>query len=329
MKPATTSPRTHARAVLFLCTLSVVALAGCAGHGDGAAGTGKALGGPTVATVNGEPVPQALLDAFARARGIDLSKPQMRERALNQLTEFFVLEQAAKKAGYLDDPQFAAAAELGRLQGIAQATAKEMQKDDSVDDAAVRAEYDRQSAAGGAKEYDFGQLVFANQEDAKKAATEVAGGKPFDQVMEAHRKDARLARNFPKVRAQQLPPPLATALDGLKPGETTKTPVQLPQGWTVVHLNTVNTATLPPFDQVKENIRRTLARRTSEERLSKLRAEAKIVVNDAGTPPAQSPAPGATPAPAPAPTTATPAAPATPAQNAPSAPAGGPAKPTS
>lgn len=280
------------RTAVFAACASILAgalLAGCGGRTDAQA----PLPGPNVASVNGEPVSAKLLDAFGTYRNLDLSKPQLRERAISQITDLVLMEQAARQAGYLNDPEFAAAAELGRLQGISTAAAKLFRQESQIDDAAVRAEYERQSANAG-QEYEFAQLVFATQEEAARAAAEVAAGKSFDQVLEAHRKDARVARAFPKTRSAQLPAPLTAALAALKPGESSKEPLQLPQGWGLLRLTSAAAVPPPPFEQVKENIRRMLARRAGDERIAKLRADAKITLSDAAAAPP--PAPAAAPA---------------------------------
>jgi len=282
------------RTAAFAAGASIFAgalLAGCGGHPDAQA----RLSGPSVAHVNGEPVSAKLLDAFGTYRNLDLSKPQLRERALSQITDLVLMEQAARQAGYLNDPEFAAAAELGRLQGISTAAAKLFRQESQIDDATVRAEYERQATNAG-QEYEFAQLVFATQEEAARAAAEVAAGKSFDQVLEAHRKDASVARQFPKTRSAQLPAPLTAALAALKPGESTKTPLQLPQGWALLRLTSAAAVPPPPFEQVKENIRRMLARRAGDERMAKLRADAKITLGDAAaTPPAAAAAPASQP----------------------------------
>jgi peptidyl-prolyl cis-trans isomerase C len=280
MRPA--GPFLRAAALAAGAAAACAFLAGCAGRPDAEA----RLPGPAVATVNGEPVPAKLLEAFGASRNLDLSKPQLRERALGQITDLVLMAQAAREAGYLDDPEFAAAAELGRLQAISTATARRFHQPEQIDEAAVRAEYDRQTAEGAGHEYEFGQLVFATQEEAARAAAELAGGKTFDQVLEAHRKDARVARQVPKARSAQLPAPLAAALAALKPGETSKAPVQLAQGWGLVHLTSAAAVPPPPFEQVKENIRRMLARRAGDERIAQLRAKAKIETVGAGAAPA-------------------------------------------
>ena len=274
--------------------LLAASLTACSsGAGDTHSTIHLANPGPAVETVNGEEVPQRLLEAFARARSWDLSRPELRERALKELTNHVLAAQAARDNKYMDDPDFAAQVEVSRLQGVAQATIAQFQKDSPLDDAALRAEYDKQVGKTSGPDYDFTQIVFSDEAAAKKAAAEIAGGKAFDKVLEAHKKDALQTRTFQHVRAAQMPESLAKALEGMKAGEVSKTPVQTPLGWHVVHLEAIVPHTPPPFEQVKEGMRRTMLKRTAEERVTKLRADAKIV--PASPPPATAAAP-ATPA---------------------------------
>ena len=112
-------------------TISVLALAVLAGCGQKAADQGViqlADPGPAVETVNGQPVPQRLLDALARARNWDISKPEFRERALKELTGLVLVADAARDEKFANDPDFAATVELSRLQGISAASYAEFQK---------------------------------------------------------------------------------------------------------------------------------------------------------------------------------------------------------
>jgi hypothetical protein len=252
--------------------------------------------GPAVETVNGMPVPQRLLDAVARSHNWDLSRPELRERALKELTNYVVAAQVAHEKKFTSDPEFAAAAELNRLQGLSAATTAEFQKRAQVDDSVLRAEYDKQTAKAGSAEYDFGHIVFATEAEAIKAAGEVLGGKTFDAVLEAHKKDARQARTFTHIRSAQLPPPLAQMLESMKPGDTSKIPVETKFGWHVVHLTAVKPFTPPSFEQVKDNLRRSLVKRVGDEQLAKLRESAKITLAEPAPPAAPSAA--AKPAPA-------------------------------
>jgi peptidyl-prolyl cis-trans isomerase C len=280
--------------------LLAAALTACSGGiGDSHSTIHLANPGPAVETVNGEEVPQRLLEAFARSRNWDLSRPELRERALKEVTNYVLAAQAARDNKFMDDPDFAALVEVTRLQAVMTATVAQFQKDGPLDEAAMRAEYDKQVGKTASTDYDFSQIVFRDEADAKKAAAEIAGGKTFEKVSDAHKKDALQTRTFQHVRASQMPESLAKALEGMKVGEASTTPVQTPLGWHVVHLEAVMPHTPPAFEQVKDSLRRTMLKRAGEDRMMKLRADAKIV--PASPPPAHATAP------------ATPAAPAKPA----------------
>jgi len=280
----------------YLAFVLIAALAGCgSGPGDDQV-IRLADPGPAVETVNGQPVPQKLLDAVARSRNWDLSKPELRERALKELTNYVLAAQIAREQKFTSDPDFAATAELNRLQGLSAATAAEFQKRAQVDDSVLRAEYDKQTAKAGSAEYDFAHIVFATQPEAIKAAGEVVAGKSFDAVLEAHKKDARQARTFTHIRSAQLPEPIAKTLESMKPGETSKIPAETKFGWHVVHLTAVKPYTPPSFDQVKDNLRRSLVKRVGDEQFAKLREGAKITLAEPA--PAAAPFAAAKPAPA-------------------------------
>jgi len=252
-------------------------------------------GGPTVETVNGEAVPEKLLDAFARSRNIDLGKPDARDRALKELANYVVAAQAARDEKFVNDPDFAALAEVSRLQAISAATVAEFQKQAQVDDAALRAEYDRQIARNPQPIYDFSQIVFRNQADATKAAAEIAAGKTFEKVADAHKKDALQTNKLMRMPTAQLSQPLAKALAAMKPGETTKAPVQTPLGWTVARLDGTTARPQPTFEDMKEGLRRSAMKRAGEARMMKTRADAKITRAEGQPALAQPAAPTPTP----------------------------------
>jgi peptidyl-prolyl cis-trans isomerase C len=277
-------------AMLALVLLLPTAMAACnsqKGAGTGNAAIQLADPGPAVETVNGEPVPQRLLDALGRSRNWDLSRPELRERALKELTNNVLAAQAARDSKLASDPDFAALLEVNRLQTIAVATAAQFQKQGQIDDAALKAEYDKQTAKTSGTEYDFSQIIFRDQATASKTAADIAGGKqPFEKAFEAHKADALQTRTFSHIHATQMPESLAKAIEAMKPGETTKTPVQTPLGWHVVHLQAATPHMPQPFEQVKESLRRSMLKRAGEERLMKLRAEAKITLTEPAPTPA-------------------------------------------
>jgi len=267
----------------------ILLLAGCSSGGSGTdtRPIQAELGGPLAETVNGTPVPQALLESVARARNLDLAKREQREQALALLTDYVLLAQAAQQNGFHANAQFRAEVEAARLQGIGNATLAQMQQQAPITDAVVKSEFDAQVTRAGKVEYDFSQLLFENEDDALKAESAVVAGKPFADVYNAWRGKAKQAKSFTRVRADQIPEELTRALGELKNGETTKVPVKTRFGWHVVHLDIVNPFTPPPFEQVKDSVRQTLLRRVGQERLHQLKEQAKIEYPPGVAPPAQ------------------------------------------
>lgn len=258
----------------LLSLACAVSLAGCGASSNNG---GLAEGLPLAGTVNGQAVPQVLLDVLARERQLDLSVPEQRATALNELTDYILLSQAASKEGYAKDPQFAGEVEINRLQGMANATMGKFQSDAQIDDSVLRVEYEQQIAKAGSSEYDFTQLLFDKEDDAL-AVTGQAVAKPFAEVYDSWKAKAKQASSFPRVRPAQLPESVGNALSGLKAGETTKVPVKSDFGWHVLHVNSVSPFSPPAFEQVKETIRQTLVKQWGDQRLAKLRGDAKVTL---------------------------------------------------
>src|SRR3569833_3303762 len=78
--------------------------------------------GKIVETVNGQPVPESLLEAIARLYNLHLDKPGARDQALNLLTDMVIVAQAAQREPFVSDENYQADIEATRLKGVADAT---------------------------------------------------------------------------------------------------------------------------------------------------------------------------------------------------------------
>ena len=281
--------------LLFSIPACVIAVAGCSQSG----GTvdSRVIQLPEDAqvaeTVNGTAVPQALLESIARSHSFHLDKPDQREQALKMTTDLVLMAQAAQRDNFFADPQFRADVEVARLKGLGEAAIAAFEKQTPVGDDVLKQQYDSEVEQAGKFQYDFSQLLFANEDDALKAAGDSLGGKPFQQVFDDWRGRAKQAKAFSRVRLDQLPQPLAQALAKMSNGETTKVPVKTEFGWHVVHLDIANPFTPPPFDQVKAGIRRSMLLKMGQQRLEKMREQAKVEYPAGVAPPATKPAPAA------------------------------------
>ena len=271
---------------IFLFALTT--LAGCSSNGTDNRVIQMPAGGAVVETINGTPVPQSLLDAVAEAHRLDATQPKQRDQALTLTTDLVLLAQEAQRQNFSADPQYFGRVEAARLQGVADAAFAQFQQRTPINDTMLKAEYDNHVAHAGKVAYDFSQLLFDDDNDALKAEDDIVSGKPFDKVFDAWRAKAKQARRFTRVLPDQLPPELARTLAELHNGDSTKTPVKTEYGWHVVHLDIANPYTPPPFDQVKDAIRRNMQMKIGRERLDKLREQAKIEYAPNVKPPAKS-----------------------------------------
>lgn len=274
--------------LLLLSALCALGLAGCGG-GDTSSASDAVIqlkASPSVAVINGQDVPQALLEALARQRQLDLAKPEDYEKAFKELSEYVLLAQESRREKLGDDPAYAADVEVGRLQAVANASVLALRAKAQIDPSILMADYEDQLVKVGKFNYDLTQLVFATEEEALKAAGEVVAGKPFGKVFEEYADSARQARSFSQMRLPQLPPGIATALQTLKAGETMKVPVQTQAGWHVVHVDKIEPFVPPPFERVRDAIRERMATQLTDERVAKLREDAKITLTGQAPKPA-------------------------------------------
>lgn len=226
--------------------------------------------------VNGIEVPQSLLEAVAKSRNLHLDRPEQREQALKTVTDLVLVAQAAQQFHLANNAQFRAEVEAARLKAIAEASLAVYEKNQPIGDDVLRAQYETEVNAAGRFEYDFTQLLFNDELDALKAQDDLKAGKPFAQVLDAWRPRAKQAKAFSHIRPAQLPQVLAEELAKLKDGEHTDIPVHTEFGWHVLQRDGATPFTPPPFEQVKDSLRKTVLLKAEQQQLEKLREQAKV-----------------------------------------------------
>ena len=229
-----------------------------------------------VARVDGLVLGQPLLEAIARGRGLDLTDPAQRTRALDELVEYAVLIAAARRDDGIADAAARADVELNALAGRANAVMARLGARHEPDEAALRAEYDAQNQVNGGQEYQVAHLLFAEEEPALAAAGAVVAGSTFEQMKAQYQGQARQAVDLGWIKLGQVPEAFAASLRNMTPGQTTPVPVQTPYGWHVIHLLDQRVFTPPPFEQVREGIRRMLVSRDTRAEVEALKAKTRI-----------------------------------------------------
>ncbi|HXZ61024.1 MAG TPA: peptidylprolyl isomerase [Steroidobacteraceae bacterium] len=301
---------------LLLLAAALGALSACQPKSS----TAPADTSPSVATVNGRPITRDFYEFYVKnvsgKASAELS-PDIRGKLLDNMVRGEVIAQEAVKQGLDKSGDTAYILELSRLNVLGQAVGDHYLKDKKPTDAQLRAEYEAYVAAAPKSEYHARHILVATEPFADKLVQRLARGEKFEDLAKAESMDPSKNNggDLSWIRPESVPPEFMKALESLKPGEYTKTPVQTPFGWHIIQLVEMRPLTPQPFEQRKPRIEQELERKTFKNYMDELMRTAQVTKTlDQGASGAAAAAPAAiAPAPASEPAATPAAAPAAPA----------------
>lgn len=237
-----------------------------------------------VATVNGKPIKQSLVDyiskdATARGQNVDAN---VRSIIVNKLISSELVVQEAQKQGLDKQPDYIAKEELLRRELLVNTYIENFLKKTTVSEADIKAEYEKFKAQVGDKEFSARHILVSTEAEAKDVIAQLGKGGDFAKLAKEKSKDPGSKDKggdlgwFPPAAMVK---PFSDAVGTLKKGQVTQTPVQTQFGWHVIKLEDTRTAQPPAYDKVKDNLKKQVQQRNLEKMLSDLRAKAKIVNN--------------------------------------------------
>ena len=302
---------------LLLLAAAVGALGACTPKASAPADTS-----PPVATVNGQPITRDLYEFYVKnvtGKASAELTPDIRGKLLDNMVHGEVIAQEAVKQGLDKNGDTAYILELSRLNVLGQAAGDHYLKDKKPTDAELRAEYDAYVAAAPKAEYHARHILVATEPFADKIVQRLGRGEKFEDLAKVESMDPSKSNggDLSWIRPESVPPEFMKALETLKPGEYTKTPVQTSFGWHIIQL--VETRPLAPqsYEQRKPRIEQEVERKKFKDYVDELMRTAQVnkmldqpTSGAAAIPPASAPA--TAPAVAPAPAPGAPGAPAAP-----------------
>lgn len=235
-----------------------------------------------LARVNGVAIPQARMDFIIKGRAAQgqPDSPEARNAIKEQLITMEALSQEAVKAGLDKSPDVVLQLDLAREQILAQAYMENYRKTHPIDEAALKAEYEKiKQVQGGQKEYKIRHILVANEADAKAVIADIKKGGNFEKIAAAKSTDPgskgkggdlgwQTPSNFVK--------PFGEALGTLKPGQMTEKPVQTQFGWHVVKVENERPYVFPPYEEVKGQIEQGMQQQAQQKAVADVRAKTKI-----------------------------------------------------
>lgn len=232
-------------------------------------------------TVNGVAQPSARAEILLReqiARGAQ-DNQQLRDGVRDVLVNQALMEQEARKVGLDKDVLVRAQMDIARQNILAQAWQQKILGDITIKNEDLKAEYDRQVARLGDKEYLIRHLVVADESTAKLLIEKLqAGGKMADLAKEYSRDQGTKEKGGLNdwIPQGNLLPALAKVIKTLSKGNVALQPIKTDANWHVVQLEDSRPYKAPTLEELKPQLNQIIARRELEERVKALRDKAKI-----------------------------------------------------
>jgi peptidyl-prolyl cis-trans isomerase C len=234
-----------------------------------------------VATVNGEVIGHNMYEFYVKNT---VGKPsseltaEQRGQALDNLVRGEVIAQEAVKQGLDKSGDASSELALSRLQILQQAGALHYLDDKKPSEAEEKAEYDSQVAQMPKTEYHARHILVKTPEEAQKIIDQLKKGAKFEELAKKFSTDSSKDQggDLGSFSPQTMVPQFSAAVEGLKKGEYTQTPVQTQFGYHVIQLIETREKPVPPFDQVKDRVAQILQQKKFRDYEDDLIKQAKI-----------------------------------------------------
>jgi peptidyl-prolyl cis-trans isomerase C len=262
-------PRIHIIAMLLAATLSAPALS---------------ADEDVVATVNGVAVPKSRFDLLLTGQTTQgqADTPAFREELRDIMITREILAQEARRRN-LDKSdsyrqQIDAMENQLLLTTLFNAFIEEMEPTEKT----LQAEYERiksENAKLGDKEYHVRHILVKKEDQAAEIIAQLEGGADFAELAKENSEDSgskETGGDLGWAAPQRYVKPFGDAIVALQKGETTSAPIKTDFGYHVIELIDVRVTAFPPYDQVKEQLRKETLTRSRDELIGKLRDDATI-----------------------------------------------------
>jgi peptidyl-prolyl cis-trans isomerase C len=231
-------------------------------------------------TVNGLPLPQSAADAFLdelKARGLP-DGPERQNAVREEMIRRGLLISEAKKLGLDKQPEYKRQIEIAtQLLLMRAAVAAHLQKN-PVTDAELQALYRLTLAKLGKTEYKLRHIQRKTEDDAKETIAKLKDGKKFDKLLKDSTDDntrdggGHLGWKLPAA----LPAAIGQALDPLKKGDYTPTPIKSDAGWHVFYVEDQRPYSPPTLQALKAQLLPAAQQQKTAQYLARLREQASI-----------------------------------------------------
>jgi peptidyl-prolyl cis-trans isomerase C len=222
-----------------------------------------------IATVNGQEITASMLQAYQKSRGFidNISQQQQIQMMVEELINRELIYQDAVKNGVDKSESVQAQLDLLRKNVVAGAMLKNVTEAAKVSDEEL-----------ATHEYKASHILVEKEAEAKTIIAEIDKGSDFAEL--AKKKStgpsATHGGDLGWFKPDEMVEPFARAVESLKNGEYTKTPVKSDFGWHVILREDSREVPPPPYEQMREQLKMRVQNLQIENYIGSLRKQAKI-----------------------------------------------------
>jgi len=250
-------------------------------YADGKHEDGHAAGvspDQAIAMVNGKPISKLTLDRVTEQLTAQGQQPS-NEQIIEELINLEILTQEAERLELHKQDDVATALQLQYTQTMANAFLGEYSKGLKIEEADIRAEYEKQIAEIKASEYKARHILVDSEAEAVKIIDELNAGGDFAALAKTHSTGptGENGGDLGWFQPENMVAEFSAAVSLLEKGQVTDNPVQTDFGWHIIRLDDLRAAAKPDYSPaVKAGIQNTLLRDAMAKKVEELRAAAKV-----------------------------------------------------
>lgn len=237
-----------------------------------------------IAIVNGEIITQQDYEDYLEAQENEKSGSAAIKGkiAVEELIQRELLRQDALKQGVDKHPEFVRKLNYMRNNLLMAMGLHNYLETHPIDDAMLRAEYDKQIAKiKMPKEYKVQHILVKTEAEAKAIIAELEAGKSFGVLAKEKSIDIGSGKqngDLGWITKSKVVPAFGNALETLEKGKYTTTPVKSQYGWHIIQLEDSRSVALPSFEAVKDRIKVLMQNQLLQQYMSSLIQPAKIEI---------------------------------------------------
>ena len=247
--------------LLFLVVLSGL-IAGCNSGGADPMVTEDDV---VLVEVDGRPVTLPMLEFLMETRGVTEQDTEQMRELLDELIRLRAMANRAEAEGISDRAKVRAERMIKDIEVQYVRYLEHFQAESPISEADIQQMYQQQRQRSGDRQFRIEAIHFDSQADALTALTAVQDGQSdFDQQLALAEQAGREVSRPGWIDRSQVPDDVALALDDSDQGEILSTLMPYQDQWLIARVLETQPLQIPPLEQVREGIRRTLAREQNQ-----------------------------------------------------------------